>query len=91
MCWVWGTLGSCPPGQTDDLVDRVREHGNQQNPIDTDAQVSCIPAVWGLSAGVHGREGSGASSPASATFSPASSPLDSSVDSWKEAGRASPP
>lgn len=41
MCWVWGTLGSCPPGQTDDLVDRVREHGNQQNPIDTDAQASC--------------------------------------------------
>lgn len=51
---VWGALGSCPPGRADDLVGRVRGHGNQQNSVDTDARASCIPAVWGRSAGAHG-------------------------------------
>lgn len=52
-CRVWGALGSCPPGQADDLGGGVREHGHQQSLVDTDAPASCISAVWGLPAAVH--------------------------------------
>lgn len=84
-CRVWGALGSCPPGQADDLGGGVREHGHQQSLVDTDAPASCrLGASCSRSPG---REGSGSSGPASATFSPASSPLDSSMDSRRESGR----